>query len=483
MGSSSHLLALDLGTSSVRALIVDAGGRVLGRAQQRLAIAFPSPGRVEQDPLEMWQRSVEVMRAALADSGVDASELAALGVVAQRSTALAWDAQTHEPLGPAIGWQDRRTSERVAELVAIGLPLNTMATCTKYEWWIRHSDAVREAARRKTLRLGTPDVWLTDRLTGGAAHVTDVSNAGGTGLLNLESGEWLPMALELFGVESDWLPELVSTSAVVGVTDAALLGAPVPVAARAGDQQAASFAQGVRAQGQAKLTLGTSGMLDLHTGDRPALAPPGCYPLPLWEIAGQTAFCLEATVVSAGAAIEWLVDLGLLASVEVVDEVAGQVQSSEGVVFVPALQGLGTPFLDSAARGAWFGLTRGSQRPHLVRSVLEGIAQRCVDVVEALGVTQALRVDGGLARSDRLLQALADLSGLEMLRAAEVETTALGAALLAGIAVGLVAEAPSERDSQALPAAAPVSFRPDSSADWRQQARQEWKQALERTRS
>ncbi len=306
--AKSHLLALDLGTASVRALVVDTTGRVCARAQQRLGLAFPSPGRVEQDPAEMWDRSVDVMRAALAESGVAASDLAAVGVVAQRSTALAWDARTQEPLEPAIGWQDQRTRERVAELVAIGLPLNTMATCTKYEWWIRHSQAVQEAARNKTLRLGTPDVWLTARLTQGEAWVTDVSNAGGTGLLNLEAGSWFPMALDLFGIEEAWLPEIAPTSGVVGVTSSELLGAPVPVAARAGDQQAASFAQDVRERGRAKLTLGTSAMLDLHTGDRPALPPPGCYPLPLWAIGDETAFCLEGTVVSAGAAIEWLLE-------------------------------------------------------------------------------------------------------------------------------------------------------------------------------
>ena len=320
--------------------------------------------------------------------------------------------------------------------------------------------------------------WLTARLTRGDAFVTDVSNAGGTGLLDLEAGAWFPLALELFGIESSWLPKIAATSAVVGATDPALLGAPVPVAARAGDQQAASFAQGVREPGQAKLTLGTSGMLDLHTGDRPLLPPPGCYALPLWAIDGETAFCLEGTVISAGAAIEWLTDLGMLAGPDRVDEVAGQVQTADGVMFVPALQGLGTPFLDSGARGAWFGLTRGSQLPHLVRSVLEGIAQRCVDVIEALDVKQALKVDGGLARSDCLVQMLADLSGREVLRAVEVETTALGAAMLAGLAVAVHLDP----DPQVARNETPARFTPQSSADWRQGARQAWKRALERTR-
>ena len=474
------LLALDLGTTGVRALVVSAG-EVLSRAYCALSVSYPKPGWVEQDPAEMWERSVDVMRKAMSSAQVEADALAGIGVVTQRATTVAWDIRTGEPLAPAISWQDQRTGERVAGFRAMGIPLNTLASATKFEWWLEHEPAVRKAASTGALRLGTPESWLTFKLTGGAAHVTDPGNASCTALYDVANGLWADPLLKLFGVPAEALPEIAATSGVVGETPAPLLGAAVPVAARAGDQQAAAFAQGVHAAGDAKLTLGTSAMLDLHTGTELAEPGPGAFPLALWRLSdGTQACCLEGTVITAGAAVDWLVGLGLAQDAEAVDGLAGECSDSEGVVFVPALQGLGTPLLDDRATGLLGGITRGTGVPQIARAVLEGVAQRCVDVCEALGLGDVpLRVDGGLARSDILLQTLADLGGRQVQRAAETEATALGAAQLAGLATRVFASPEACRSGLA----AATSFTPAWDAQRRSGARERWLQVLARARS
>ena len=478
---AEHVLALDLGTTGVRALVVGGDGAVRARAWRPLASRFPQPGWIEQDPAEYWTRSDEAVRTALAEARLTARDLAAIGVVTQRSTALAWDAERGTPLAPAIGWQDQRTGPRVRDLVANGIPLTTLASATKFEWLLHHEAGLSAAARDGRLRLGTPDVWLTDRLTGGGAFATDASQACCTGLYDLRSGAWSEPALACFGIDRSWLPAVGPTNAVVGETPRGWLGARVPIAARAGDQQAATFAQGALSAGSAKLTLGTAAMLDLHTGDTPARAPRGSYPLALWELeAGPRAFCLEGTVITAGAAIEWLVDLGLLASASDLDRVAARAPTSEGVVCVPALQGLGTPWLEDGARAILLGLSRGSRTEHVVRAMIDGIAQRCADVCDAMALPPGpLRVDGGLSRSDAFVASLADVLGREVWRAAETETTALGAAYLAGIAVGVWRSA----EEAVATAAAPEKIAPQMDdaerADWRVS----WQRAVERARS
>jgi glycerol kinase len=477
--SADAVLALDLGTTGVRALVVSAEGRVLSRAYRALSLACPAPGRVEQDPEELWTRSVEVMRAALAEAKTD---VAAVGVVTQRATALAWDAASGRPLAPAIGWQDQRTAERVAWFRERGIPLNTLASATKFEWWLQNDAAVRKAAGEGTLRLGTPDTWLTWRLTGGAAHVTDPGNASCTALYDAAGAAWAAPLVALFGVPAEALPAVVATSGVVGETPRELLGRALPVAARAGDQQAACFAQGVHAAGDAKLTLGSSAMLDLHTGGAPmAPAPPGAYPLALWRLGeGPDAYCVEGTVITAGSAVEWAVAAGIARDAASLSELAARVASTDGVWFVPALQGLGTPFLDDGARGALGGLTLGAGAPQLARALLEGIAHRCVDVCEALGLGPSpLRVDGGLAQSEPLLELLADLSGRPVARAAEVETTALGAAFLAGLAVGRF-ESPAACRARIAP---PLLREPRMAGPARRAARERWSEVLERARA
>ena len=471
------MLALDLGTTGVRALAVDAEGRVLARAWRPLAATFPKPGWVEQDPAEWWARSVEVLGMALAEARLAAREVAAIGVVTQRSTALAWEADGGVPLAPAIGWQDQRTEARVRDLVSRGIPASTMTSSSKLEWLLTQ---VLPSRGRSRLRLGTPDVWLTDRLSGGAAFATDPSQASCTGLYDFASGAWHAAGCALFGIDPAWLPVIGPSSAIVGETPARLFGAPIPIAARAGDQQAATFAQGALAPGDAKLTVGTAAMLDVHTGAAPARPRRGAYPLALCELAGAgRAFCLEGTVITAGAAIEWLVSIGVLSSVAALDAAASAAPSAEGVVFVPALQGLGTPHLDARATGACFGITRGTSAAHLARAVVEGVAQRCTDVCEALALGDApLRLDGGLARSEAFVQALADASGRTLLRAAETETTGLGAALLAGVATGLWRDA-----AEAVATlASPTAIEPRCDASRRTEARAEWLRALDRVR-
>lgn len=478
--SREFLLSLDLGTTRVRALVIDAGGRARSRAYSPLAVSYPSPGRVEQDAADMWERGLEVMRRAIKEAGVSARDLAGIGVVNQRGAALAWDARSLAPIAPVIGWQDQRTAARVADFRAIGIPLNTLASATKFEWWMRNDPVVGEAAAAGTLRLGTPDTWLTAKLTGGTAHVTDPGNASGTALYDNAAGEWSTPIVDLFSVPAAALAEVVASNAVVGETPASLLGAPVPVAARAGDQQAAMFGQGAHTAGDAKITLGTSAMLDVHTGDAVADAPAGAHALSLWRLVdGTRAYCLEGTVITAGSAVEWLVDLGLVRNAAEVDALAQSVATSDGVVFVPALQGLGTPFADDGVRAAFYGLTRGSGRAQLARAVLEGIAHRCVDVGEALGLGDvALRVDGGLARSAPLLQMIADYGGWEVVRAAEVEATAVGAAFLAGLATGVFS---SPGDCRRL-LDAPVRFTPAIDADVRSVERAHWAAAVQHAR-
>ncbi|MCG8588056.1 MAG: glycerol kinase [Proteobacteria bacterium] len=436
--TGEHVLALDLGTTSVRGLVLRADGAAVAAAKRRLPVAFPEPGRVEQDPEILFDASVEVLRAAIAEGGLAPGDLTGLGLVTQRATVVAWDADTGCALTAAQSWQDQRTAPLVAEWRARGVPMNTMASAGKLAWWLRHEPAVQAAARRGRLRVGTPDAWIGARLAGAEGHTTDLGQAGCTGLLDAATGAWHPAALAFFGIEPDWLPRIVPTSACAAEVDPRLLGAAIPLAARAGDQQAAAFAQGLRRSGAAKLTLGTSAMLDLHVGEKPVPSRDGAVALPLWELEdGTRAHALEGNVITAGAAVEWLLDLGLLPAVGDLDRVAASVADAAGVVFVPALQGLGTPHADETARGLCIGLTRGTSRAHLVRAVLEGIAARCVEVWRALAPrVDALPVDGGLAQSDVLLQLLADGIGVPVERAGETETTARGAAWLAGLASG-----------------------------------------------
>ncbi len=431
------VLALDAGTTGVRARAYAPEGRVVGHAHRVLPVSFPAPGRVEQDPERLHGESVAVLEAAMAEAGIAPAEVAALGIASQRATALAWDAETGRPLAPALGWQDQRRCQALDDLHARGIPIPAQAAAAKFLWWLEHSPEVGEAARAGRLRLGTPEAWLSDRLAGGAAHVTDPGHAGCTALYHAEERGWAEGLLALLGFEAAWLPEIVASAEPVAEGVGPLAG--VPLAARAGDQQAAAFAAGLRMQGDAKLTLGTAAMLEVHAGSSPGTPSPGTIPLPLWRLPdGSEHHCLEGHVATAGSALEWGVALGLAPDVAGLDALARSAADSAGVVAVPAFQGLATPFDDGEARGFVGGITRGTGRAEFARALFEGVAHRCVDVAEAMGVTAApLPADGGLSRSRFLLERIATLLGQPILRAADPEGTARGAAGLAALAVGL----------------------------------------------
>jgi glycerol kinase len=438
-----HTLGIDEGTTGVRALVLHASGRVAGHAYIEIAQLFPSPGWLEQDPEEIWRATSSVIRRALAAAKLRPSDIAAVGVTNQRGSAVLFQSDGGA-LGPAISWQDQRTAARCRELLAAGIFVAPLTASTKYEWLIRHHGAV---VARSTLRCGTIDAWLAHRLTGGAVHATDHSNASCSGLYDFISGTYDQRILAALDLEPSIVPALVDSSAAIGETTRKGFGARVPLASLSGDQHAAMYALACHAPASVKLSLGTSGMMDANSGESIAMPPPGAYPLVLWSLDGKRTFCLEGTTVTAGAAVQWLRDgLGIIKSIAEIEPLARSVRSSQGVWIVPALQGLGTPHLDAKARGTIGGLTRATTRAHLARALLEGIAWRSREVFDALTAQfserpQSLRVDGGAARNDLLLELLADALGMPVERPAVTDSAALGAAQLAGRAVGLWSDA------------------------------------------
>lgn len=441
------VLAVDEGTTGVTVLVLDANRKVLGRAYREIRQSYPRPGWVEQDAEEVLQATRATMKAALKASRRPASRVAAIGVTNQRETTVLWDRKTGRPVGPAIVWQDRRTATRCAELrpqwqetvrERTGLVIDPYFCATKLEWMLRDR-RVRDRAQSGRLAFGTVDSWLAFRLTG--AHVTDPTNASRTLLWDIHAGAWDAELLQLFGVPPGVLPEVVPSSHVVGETD--VLGPPVPLAALVGDQQAALAGQLCLKAGEAKATYGTGCFLLQHTGGKAVASRHGLLTTRAASLDGRSQFALEGSVFTAGAAIQWLRDqLGVIAKAPDVDRFAAQVEDTGGAVLVPAFTGLGAPYWDPEARGALLGVTRGTDKRHLARAVLESIASQCAEVVEAMEKDSGLRmpnlrVDGGAARSDLLLQMQADLLQRPVVRPKELDTTALGAGLLAGRAVGL----------------------------------------------
>ncbi len=424
--------AIDVGTTTVRSAVFDGEGERLSIARATLGSQHPFAGAVEQDPEEIVSTAVDVFNRSLAEAGVQAADVEALGITNQRSSVVAWDADTGRALRPLIGWQDTRTSERVAEFVSAGIPLNTSASCTKLEWLMANDDAVGRASANNSLRFGTVDTWLTWALSGGAVHVTDPSNAGATGCYDLYGGDWSSDVLALFGVPREAMATVVASDEIVGHCNPELVGAAIPLAARCGDQMAACMAHGM-VDGTAKLTLGTSGMLDVGTGSTIADAPAGCYALPLCRrtVDGVIVdeFLVEGSILTAGSVIEWLVRAGLLDRVERLDEVAAS--GSPGVDFVPSLAGLGTPHHDPEARGAVRGIGLETTAADIVLAALTGIATRVAELTAHMGITGPLLVDGGLSQSQVLLGAIRETTSLEIHPAPDHETTVRGIALLA----------------------------------------------------
>jgi len=447
------VLALDHGTTSARALVIDASGAVLASAQEETGLTFPQPGWVEQDPQAMWTAQLSTARAALAKAGVAAADVAGIGIADQRETTIVWDRATSEPVAPAIVWQDRRTADFCEELRGAGcealvrrktgLLLDPYFSATKLRWLLDHVDGLRARAERGELAFGTVDSWLAWRLSGGRRHVTDASNASRTLLYDIREGSWDDELLALFGVPRELLPEVCDSSGVCAETAPDVLGAAVPIAGIAGDQQAALFGQACMRRGMAKVTYGTGCFLLLHIGDEPAAAPPGLVCTVALQRDGRRTYALEGSVFVGGAAVQWLRDgLGVVAGGAEATALAGSVTANDGVVFVPALAGLGAPYWDPHARGAILGITRGTTAAHIARATLEGIAFQVGDLYEAetagVGVKPSvLRADGGAASSDLLLQFQADLLGMPVTRAGQPEATAFGAAWLAGLATGV----------------------------------------------
>ena len=489
------LLALDQGTTSSRALVFADSGELLAMAQRELGQIFPRPGWVEHDPREIWTSQLAVAREALAAAGLGAGEVAALGIANQRETVVLWDRATGLPLSNAIVWQDRRTAAACARLRAAGheelfaartgLTLDPYFSGTKLAWLLDELPGARAAAAEGRLAAGTVDAWLIWNLTGGAVHATDATNASRTLLYSLATGAWDPELTAVLGIPPEVLPEVRASGEVYGETAAALFGAPIPIAGVLGDQQAALFGQACFAPGMAKNTYGTGAFLLLNTGARPTRSAHGLLASPAWRLPGGTTFALEGSVFVAGAAVQWLRDgLGLIASAAEVEALAASVPDSGGVVLVPAFTGLGAPHWDPWARGALLGLTRGTTAAHVARAALEGIAHQVADVLAAMesdsgGPLRELRVDGGAAGNDLLLQIQADLTGAAVTRPRVRETTALGAANLAGLTVGVF----SGLDEIAARWQLERRFEPAIDPAAREERRARWAQAIAATRA
>lgn len=447
-----YLLALDQGTTSSRALVFDRQGRTVAMAQRELPQHYPQPGWVEHDPEQIWQGQLACAREALRMAGASARDVAAIGIANQRETTVLWERASGRALANAIVWQDRRTAADCARLRERGLEadirqrsgllLDPYFSATKIAWLLDHVPQGRQRADRGELAVGTVDAWLVARLTGGTAHATDVSNASRTQLLNLQSLDWDPQLLAWFGIPPGVLPRIVDSSGVVGNSSAEWFGAPIAIAGMAGDQQAATFGQACFARGMAKNTYGTGCFLLLQTGSTPPQPGKGLLATVGWRLAdGTSNYLLEGSVFAGGAVVQWLRDgLGIIGSAAEIEALAAQVPDTGGVVLVPAFAGLGAPYWDPNARGSLLGLTRGTTRAHIARAALEAIALQSTELLQALRAGGAqlseLRVDGGASANNLLMQLQADLLGVPVVRPRCIETTALGAAFLAGLAVG-----------------------------------------------
>ncbi len=445
------ILALDQGTTSSRAILFDHSASVVGVAQREFEQIFPQPGWVEHDPREIWDSQLAVAQSVLAENGVAAGEIAAIGITNQRETTIVWDRKTGDPIHHAIVWQDRRTAEICDQLHAgghaeriqekTGLIPDAYFSGTKIRWILDNVPEARKRAEDGELAFGTIDAWLVWNLTGGEHHLTDVSNASRTLLFNLETLDWDGELLDLLQVPRPLLPEIRSSSEIYATTAEGLFDARIPIAGIAGDQQAALFGQACHEPGQAKNTYGTGCFLLMNTGEKPVKSRNRLLTTVAWKIGDRVDYALEGSVFIAGAAIQWLRDqLGIIENAAQVEKLAETVPDNGGVFFVPAFAGLGAPHWDQYARGAIVGLTRGASRAHLARAALEAIALQSHELIQAMerdsGIELSeLRVDGGASLNALLLQVQADLLQVPVVRPQVAETTALGAAYLAGLAV------------------------------------------------
>lgn len=446
-----YLISLDEGTTSARTVLYNERGESLAMESRPIECIYPRPGWVEQDALQIWQAQMESARAVLDRGGVSASQIAGIGITNQRETVVVWDRATGKPVGPAIVWQCRRTADFCNQLAVTHGPVITAKTglivdayfsASKLRWILENTPGAREKARNGDLLFGNVDTWLIWKLTNGAQHVTDPSNASRTMLMNIETGDWDDELLALFDVPRHMLPRIVPSSGVIAETASQHLGAAVPLAGIAGDQQAALFGQACFREGLSKNTYGTGCFGLMHTGAVRPVSKNKLLATRAAQIDGPQ-FAVEGAIFIAGAAVQWLRDsLGLIASAAESEQLAASVADNAGTYFVPAFVGLGAPYWDSHARGTITGLTRGATRAHIVRATLESIAYQTREMIEAMEADSGahlaeLRVDGGATANNFLMQFQADILGRRIVRPADIETTALGAAYLAGLAVGV----------------------------------------------
>jgi glycerol kinase len=491
--SGRYILALDQGTTSSRSLVFDAAGRVVAMAQQEFTQHFPQPGWVEHDPEEILSSQMATAREAVASAGLSMADIASIGITNQRETTVVWDRATGQAIHNAIVWQDRRTADLCDELrnageagrirQATGLELDAYFSGTKAAWILDHVEGARERAERGELAFGTVDSFLIWHLTGGEVHATDPSNASRTLLYNLHDLAWDLEMLDLFGVPTSVLPEVKASSGVFGHATALSAEHAPPIAGVAGDQQSALFGQQCTNPGMVKNTYGTGCFMLMNTGTKAMASEHRLLTTVAWQIGDETHYALEGSIFMGGATVQWLRDgLGLIANSGDIEALAASVDHADGVVIVPAFAGLGTPHWNGHARGTVFGLTRGSTRAHLARAVLDSIAHQTVDVMRAMeadaGVPIAqLRVDGGATANDLLMQYQSDILGCEVVRPEVTETTALGAAYLAGLAVGYWADL----DAIAAQWTAERTFSPTLDEADRQEADARWNRALRAT--
>jgi glycerol kinase len=484
-----HVLAIDQGTTSTRAVVYDGAGRAVGSAQQELTQHYPRPGWVEHDPEEIWRSVAAVVPQALAAAKIDPRDLTAIGITNQRETVVVWERATGQPVARAIVWQDRRTADFCRQHQAdepwltqrTGLVLDPYFSATKLRWLLEQDAAVRRRAEARELAAGTIDSFLIARLTGARAHATDVTNASRTLLLNLHTGQWDAELCRFFGVPRALLAEVKPSAAAFGTTAGLdFLPDGLPITGVAGDQQAALFGQCAFAAGEAKCTYGTGAFFLLHVGDRPSLSKHRLLTTLAANPGGRLQYALEGSVFVAGAAVQWLRDgLKFFDRAEAVEALARRSDPEQPIIFVPGFVGLGAPHWVPEARGVLFGLTRGTTAADLGRATLEGVAFQVADLVEAAGkdagtALAALRVDGGMARNAWFLQRQADVLGMPVLEATQSESTALGAAYLAGLRAGVWPELDSLR-RLGQPAR---RFEPHWSADERGRHLAQWRRAV-----
>ncbi|MEH6306634.1 glycerol kinase GlpK [Olivibacter sp. CPCC 100613] len=494
MTEKKYILSLDQGTTSSRAIIFNQQGEIVSIAQKEFTQFYPKSGWVEHDPREIWSSQIAVIAEALVKGEVKSADIAAIGITNQRETTIVWDRDTGKPVYNAIVWQDRRTASYCDELKEqgyedlirkkTGLLIDSYFSATKIRWILNHVDGAREKAKQGKLLFGTVDSWLIYNLTDGEKHVTDVTNASRTMLYDISAMQWDQELLELFDIPSSMLPQVKSSSEVYGQTAGKILTDHIPIAGIAGDQQAALFGQLCTSEGMVKNTYGTGCFMLMNIGNKPILSKNNLVTTVAWKIGDQVTYALEGSIFIAGAIVQWLRDgLGIIKSSEEVEALANKVDDTDGVYLVPAFAGLGAPHWDSYARGTIVGLTRGSNASHIARAALEGIAFQTVDILKAMEADakkeiHELRVDGGATNNNLLMQFQSDILQADVVRPKITEITAIGAAYLAGLAVGYWKDMADLKDQWQID----NTFKPNKQVDVENRMKA-WHRAVEATKA